>query len=452
MLTRYPPGSVGELWRISLPLMLSEFSVMLMLFVDRLLLAKYSQEAFNAAVSASTLGWGLIFGWLALANISEIFVAQYNGSKQYEKIGSPVWQMIWLGILSFFIFVPLSIWGGRLFFGAGEEFALQREYLRWMLIFGASFPIYGALAGFFVGRGKVIIITILSIVTNVINAGLDWLLIFGVEGWIPSMGVAGAAIATSGSQIFQALILAFIFLKPANRIRYHSWNFHFNPELFKRCFKVGFPIALFATFEILGWALFYMIMTWASPTHITIAGICQSLIILFYFFGEGISKGIAAITGNYIGAKKIHVIGRSVLSGVKLNLAFVFILFVLFYFFSDELAGQFLNMPESDITPAFLTSLHICVYLVIVYLLFEGLRFLFMGILTAAGDTLFLLIGGAVAIWLFLVTPIYVAVIIFDASIEVASLISVLFSMGTFIVYYARYSTGKWKTFKITEF
>jgi len=451
MLTRYSPGSIGELWRISLPLMLSEFSVMLMLFVDRLLLAKYSQEAFNAAVSASTLGWGLIFGWLALANISEVFVAQHNGAGRYEKIGSPVWQMIWLGIMSFFIFIPLSIWGGRLFYGEGPEFALQREYLHWMLIFGASFPIYGALAGFFVGRGKVIIITILSIVTNFINAGFDWLLIFGVEGWIPPMGVTGAAIATSGSQIFQALILAAIFLKPANRARYQSWNFHFRPELFKRCFKVGFPIALFATFEILGWALFYMIMTWASPTHITIAGICQSLIILFYFFGEGISKGIAAIAGNYIGAGKTPVISRSVLSGVKLNLIFAFLLYVIFYFFSDDLAGQFLNMPESRLTPSFIKSLETCVYLVILYLLFDGLRFLYMGVLTAAGDTIFLLIGGALAVWLFLVTPVYLAVIEFNASIEVASLISVLFSLGTFIVYYYRYSTGKWKTLKVTE-
>jgi len=431
--------------------MLSGLSVMLMLFVDRLLLAKYSQEAFNAAVSASTLGWGLIFGWMALANISEIFVAQYNGSKRYDKIGAPVWQMLWLGLTSIFFFAPLAIWGGRLFFGTSEQYALQREYLHWMLTFGASYPLYGALIGFFVGRGKVIIITILSIVTNFLNAGLDWLLIFGVEGWIPSLGVAGAAIATSGSVIFQALVLAFVFLKPANRARYHTWDYKFRPELFKKCFKVGFPIALFASFEILGWALFYMIMTWASPKHITIAGISQSLIILFYFFGEGVSKGIAAIAGNYIGANKIPVIGTSVLSGVKLNLIFFFLLFLGFYFFSDDLAGQFLNLPDGELTPSFLKSLHICVYLVILYLLFDGLRFLYMGVLTAAGDTLFLLIGGALAVWLFLVIPIYIAVIKYQASIEVASLISVFFAFGTFLVYSWRYSTGIWKTFKITE-
>ncbi|NGX58419.1 MAG: Multidrug resistance protein MdtK [Chlamydiae bacterium] len=424
---------------------------MLMLFVDRLLLAKYSQEAFNAAVSASTLGWALVFGWLVLTNISEVFVAQYNGAQKYEKIGSPVWQMMWLALASVLFFVPLAIWGGQLFFPQSEYSDLQREYFRWMIIFGPSYPIYGALTGFFVGRGKVVIITILSIITNIINAILDWILIFGIEGWVPSYGVAGAAIATSGSQIFQAMILAFVFLKPANRLKYQTWDFKFNWSLFKKCFKVGFPVALFATFEIMGWAIFYMIMTWASPKHITIAGISQSIIILFYFFGEGISKGIATISGNYIGAQKLHYISRSVMSGVKLHLLFFLFLFVGFYFFADDLAGQFLNMPEAEITPAFLKSLQICVNFSILYLLFEGLRFVFMGVLTASGDTFFLLIGGAISIWLFLVIPVYIAVIKFQANIETASLISVFFAIGAFLIYYWRYTQGKWKTLQVAE-
>lgn len=450
-LTRFPPGSLRELWRISLPLMLSELSVMMMLFVDRMLLAKYSQDAFNAAVSASTLGWALVLGWLVLTNISEVFVAQYNGSKKYEKIGSPVWQMIWLAFGSILFFVPLSLWGGLLFFGSSSDYALQREYLHWMLMFGPSYPIYGALTGFFVGRGKVLIITVLSIIANIINAGLDWVLIFGIEGWVSSLGVSGAAIATSGSQIFQAIILGIVFLKPANQEKYHSWNFKFNWSLFKKCFRVGLPVSIFATFEIMGWALFYMIMTWAGPNHITIAGICQSIIILFYFFGEGVSKGIAAIAGNYIGANKIHYIARSVMSGIKLNLIFFSLLIVGFYFIADDLAGQFLNMPESKITPAYLKSLQICVFLSIIYLLFEGLRFLFMGILTASGDTFFLLLGGSITIWIFLVIPVYIAVINFGASIETASLISVCYAIISFLIYYLRYACGKWKTLKVAE-
>src|SRR5258706_90143 len=109
-LTKYEEGSLRELCAIAFPLMISSFSAMTMFFVDRLMLAHYSTEAFNAAVSSMTLGWSFIFGWLILGSISEVFVAQYNGSGQKDRFGEPVWQMIWLGIISIAFFIPFSWW------------------------------------------------------------------------------------------------------------------------------------------------------------------------------------------------------------------------------------------------------------------------------------------------------------------------------------------------------
>ena len=98
-LTKYEEGSFRELLSMAMPLMLCSFSMMLMLFVDRLLLAHYSTAALNSAVSASTLGWAMLFGWVVLANITEVFVAQYHGAKQLNKMGEPVWQMLWMSQL-----------------------------------------------------------------------------------------------------------------------------------------------------------------------------------------------------------------------------------------------------------------------------------------------------------------------------------------------------------------
>jgi multidrug resistance protein, MATE family len=448
-LTKFKEGSVRELWSISLPLMMSELSVMLMLFVDRLLLARYSQDAFNAAVSAGTLGWSFVFGWLILTNISEVFVAQYNGAKKYDKIAAPVWQMIWLSFASLIFFVPLSIWGGDLIYGPSEDYALQKEYLHWMLIFGPSFPLYGALTGFFVGRGKVFVITWLSIAANLINVCLDVVLIFGIEGWVPSLGVAGAAIATCGSQIFQALVLAAIFLSPASNARFNTWKYSFNSKLLKNCVRIGGPMALFGTFEILGWAAYFLVMTWAGESYLTIAGICQSLAILFFFFGEGVGKGVAAIVGNFIGSNKSRTVYRTVRSGFKLHLLFFAILLAAFYFFADDLAAQFVHYPKEQLTPQFLASLQICVYLVLLYLFFSWLRLVYMGVLTASGDTVFLLIAGSTSIWIFLVFPVYVGVMKYNASIETAQLITVVYSFVTCLFYYLRFHTEKWKTISI---
>lgn len=50
--------------------------------------------------------WAGNFMWVTLAAMAEVFVAQYNGSKQYGKLGEPVWQMIWLsGFSLIFLFL-----------------------------------------------------------------------------------------------------------------------------------------------------------------------------------------------------------------------------------------------------------------------------------------------------------------------------------------------------------
>lgn len=83
-------GTLKELWSISFPLVLSFMSVSLMLFLDRLFLAHYSLDAFNASVSASMLVQLLQFWCLSTVSIAEVFVGQYNGSGRKGQLGEPV--------------------------------------------------------------------------------------------------------------------------------------------------------------------------------------------------------------------------------------------------------------------------------------------------------------------------------------------------------------------------
>lgn len=447
-LTRHPEGSLRELWTIAFPLMLSELSIMAMLFVDRILLARYSPEAFSAAVSASTIGWSMVLAWLVLAGISEVFVAQFNGSGQYSRLGAPVWQMIWVSLISLGFFIPMALYGGNLIWGSFDEHPLQITYFRLMLLFGFSYPFYGALVGFFIGRGEVILITILSFLANVINCLLDVILIFGIEGWVPEMGVAGAAIATSGSQIFQAGVLAFFFLSPKNRKEYGTSKVSFDKSLMWDCIRIGFPSALFAGTELMGWGVFYRMMEEVSTEHILIAGICQSLIILFYFYGEGVGKGITALAGNMIGAKQIGAVPRVLRSGVWLIVLFFFVLMGSVYFFADDIGTLFLGEEVSTET---MNTLIFCIYLTAVYLLFEGLRIVYIGLMTAAGDTRFLFWASASLMWLLLVTPIYFLIYRGGGSVQLAWMIASLYSFFAYLVYRWRYRLGIWRTLSITS-
>lgn len=444
-LTKHEEGSLRELWCLALPLMLSSFSVMSMVFIDRLLLAKYSIEALNAAVKATTMGWSIVCGWLALGGITEVFVAQYNGAGLKHRLGEPVWQMIWLSLSSIVIFLPLALWGVFFIYGFDADQLMERQYYQWMMIFGPSFPLYAALAGFFIGQGKTRLVMILAICANCLNALLDVVLIFGVEGWIPSLGIEGAAIATSSSNVFQAVVLAVIFLNKRHRENCGTGNYAINYQMIKQCIKIGLPNAVFVSVEVLGWAFFYAMMAAADETYITIAGICQSLAILFYFVSEGVNKAASAIAGNMIGADRPWNIKKMLYSGVRLHSFFFMGLMTFFFLGSDLTTTIFLPDLAEEQVQVLREPLVSGILLLVVFMFFEGIRMLLGGILTAAGDTLFLLVAGSTSVWCFLVLPVYWVVFYQEASVVTAISFWVLYSMLASIVYFIRYRQGNWK-------
>lgn len=448
-LTQYPEGSIRELCKLSFPLMLSALSVVSMVFVDRLFLANYSTAAFNAIVNAMTLGWVFIFSWMILCGIAEVFVAQYNGAGQKTKLGEPIWQMLWLNLFSFLFFIPLGLWVGEWIYGRGAEFQMERDYLRLMLFCGPFFGLYSTLCAFFIGQGKTRLISFLAVISNLTNVILDYFLIFGIPGVFEPMGIVGAAIATSASNLLQAMVLGVIFLKRENRQLFGTGNWKLRPVELGKCFKIGLPGSVYICIEMVGWSCFYQMMAVRGETYLTIAGIGQSLVILLYFFAEGVNKAVATITGNLIGAGRNWIISKVLWSGFVLNFVFFLVLLFAFSLCFNQIVQLFLPQIDMDANRQLYDSLKFFCLSMCVYMLFEGIRMVFIGLLTAAGDTMFLMLAGSTAMWAFLVIPVYYFIVQMKYSIEAAAMICIFFSLMTCSIYLLRFLAGQWKTIDI---
>lgn len=456
-LTRHPLGSIRELWAVSLPLMISSLASLFMIFTDRIFLSRYSLESLNASVNAGTMAWALMSGFAMITAMSEVFVAQYNGAKQWGRLGRPVWQMIWFALFSFIFFIPMSIWGAPLIFG-GDRYAGQEiEYFRWLMIFSPSYALMTALAGFFIGRGKTRVMIWLAVLANLINIVLDWTLIFGIPGIIPEMGIRGAAIATCFGYFFESAILAYLFLNKENRTIYKTADFRLDWTEMKKCWRVGVPQGIFVALEVFGWAVFYWMMTSLSEKHITISSICQSFTILLSFFCDGLCRGAASVAGNLIGADKREIVSKVFRSGIVLLLFFASATFIFFVVDPVDTAGiLFFGHFEgshwvSALDPTLQSSLKTCMIFSFIYIFFDGLRWVLGGLLTAAGDTLFLLVAGSLSVWLFLLAPVYAIVVVPGRSVEVAWGLTVAYAAFFFVVYWVRFKRGAWKTINLLK-
>lgn len=444
-LTSYPPGSIRELWQISFPLMISLMSVSFMLFLDRLFLAHYSLEALNASVNASMLAQLLQFWVISTVSIAEVFVGQYNGAGQKEKLGEPIWQMVWLSIGTVFLFIPIGLFLGPYLFYQTSYADLEIQYFKWLMCFSPIASLAGTFTAFYIGRGKVKFITCVIVLSNLLNIGLDMILIFGLSPLIPSLGIVGAAIATGLAQLFQAVVLFIAFFGYKNRRIHGTGCWRFNKQLFGKCLKIGIPSAVAQTLELMAWVFIFEFMTLLGSEYMTVVAVTQSILLLFTFMTDGVSRGATTIASNLIGAQQHDLVRKILHSGIKFYFLIFFLLGGVLVLHPDPLIEWFFAEEAAVLSPHTRSAIHAACFWVWLFFLFDGLSWLMVGLLTAAGDTHFIMRVSGLGPWLLALLPIYLFVVRWGGSADMTWMLIAIYAMVSCSLYLWRFRGERWK-------
>ncbi len=437
-------SSLKTILAISIPLILTALSSNLMFLIDRMVLAYYSINAMNAAAICGNLVSIFAFAFIAIAGISEIYIGQSNGQKDFDKLAVPVWQMIYFSLAGFAIMFPIGYFTE--YINLLPEYCKKEgiEYQR-VLAYFCSIPAMNvAFAAFFIGQGKTKIITYAVIIGSVSNVFLDILLIFGYKNIIPEMGCSGAAIATVLSELIQILILAIVFFNSNNRLRYGTFkNRKFNKKIFLGCLKLGHPLVIGRIFELLAWYLVYVAISHVSKNQATLQGVCVSIYVLFAFICEGINKSSAAISSNLIGQRNLEAIRKSYKTFLKFILilcGFITIPLILF----PQSIFYFFDMLHEDISGLY-PSMKIIFKLLVINITLEAIWSALWGILMSGGDTRYPMIANICSLWFFVVIP--VGIMYYTGQLNSAIPIywlTLLWCISTLILLYKRYKSLKW--------
>src|SRR5438045_3625555 len=121
--------------------------------------------------------------------------------------------MIWASFLSMIITLPVGYIVAPFVFGGTTVQESATSYFTCVLWGNFLFPLQAALSSFFIGQNKAKIVFITVIGAQCLHILLDYLLIFGVENYIPSLGVLGAAIALVINRAVVCGVLFFLFGK-----------------------------------------------------------------------------------------------------------------------------------------------------------------------------------------------------------------------------------------------
>lgn len=444
-LTRFPIGSLREMFTVSWPLITGLLSGSLMMFADRVFLANYDLAALNASANASMAFFSMNILPIVIAGMSEVFVGRLNGEGQLSKIGQSVWQMIWFALMT----IPFFSLGSRLllpiFSYGSANYDLEANYFILSCDFGPFWAISSALMGFYIGLGRSRIVMVGTFLANLLNILLDFLLVFGM-GPFPELGITGAALATGVAAVFQTFFFAFGFLTLKSQRDYFTHRFAFDGPLFWESIRIGVPAGLGRFTEVIAHTIFFRLVSYAGELQLTIVALVQSVYILLSFSSEGLCKAVTAISSNLIGAKKLKLIGKVIRAALLQHTLVTAIFAITLYFSIDHVVKIFIPAEQRQLLAdqEFLQATALALLWMGVFFWMDGLSWSIIGHLVAAGDTKFLLWSAIVMNWGAYVAPVAIGITYFGWGAKEAWMVIAFASVLYFIWMSWRYLSKRW--------
>lgn len=320
---------------LSVPTMIAfalqtSFNIVDTIFVGRLgadALAAVS-IVFPVVVLMIALGSGTGIGAASL-------VARYLGAKKVKEASSVVEHTL---LIALFFSVVFGL-GGFLFsrqlfilIGATPNVvSLAMDYSKWIFGFGGFIFILISLNNILRGEGDAKTPMKFMIISTLVNAALDPLLIFGIW-FFPALGIEGAAIATVIARGLACMLLVSHILKGKSLLKIAFRHFRYNFEIVKGIFSVGMPASLSTMLTSIGMLIVIGIVASFGPSAIAAYGIGFKLEGIAFHFAIGVSIAVVALVGHNVGAGKVERAKRvawlaSCLSmGVGLLVGIIFLL------------------------------------------------------------------------------------------------------------------------------
>jgi len=447
-------GGAKEVLILAYPLILSQMSFTLQVFVDRLFLTWYSAEAVAGAVTALFTVWAVIGLCIGTGEYVTTFIAQYMGAGRPERIGAALWQGIYFAAAAGLVIAALQPLAAPVFALAGhaEELRiLEVAYARILLAGGFPIVLMATLASFFAGRGKTMVILVVNILATVVNGVFDYLWIFGYGGF-PRMGVEGAAYATVVSQAFGCAAYLAVILRAEYRRRYGTLaGWRFDPALFSRLLRFGLPAGLQFSMEILAFAIFMVIIGRLGTAPLAASGIAFNLNMIVFMPMLGFGLAVSSLVGRYLGAERPDIAERVTWSALWTCTGYMAACCLLYVSAPTLLLSPYASGAEGHSFDEVAELTGVLLRFVALYSLFDMMNVLFAAALKGAGDTTYPVLATVCLAWGVMLVPTYVLCVIGDFGVYTAWTAATAYIFCVGLVMYRRFRRGHWRTMRVIE-
>ncbi len=381
--------TIKDVLKLALPAVGEMILYMMIWVFDTMMVGQYGGNVAVSAVGLSSeilytfsnifIAMGLSVGISSLV-ARQVGAKKFDLAEEYASIGFLI-----ASIIAFLIFLSAFLFCGDILKIAGatnEVISTGKTFMKIAsvgILFNMLMNVLNALLR---GCGNTKTPLLVSILVNIINLSLDWLLIFGHYGF-PRLGVKGAAIATFSAQTAGFIFILFYIIKKSEikpRLKYIlSLNFKKLKELLKLSIPASFQEGAFSTSRLL---CVFMIMHLGNVSFAA-NQIVTTIESVSFMPGWGFAIAATTLAGHKIGEKNVKRAKEYAYTCMVLGSIIMAFGSLLYLIFPNFLIHLFINSKEQEVIRLGV----LCLMIASVEQIPMGISMILGGALKGIGDT-----------------------------------------------------------------
>ena len=298
-----------SLLRVSMPLMVSGFIQSVVLLTDSAFLSRYSTLAFDAVGNAGLLFITCFMILVGFGDGTQIILARRIGEKKTEQLAHVFTTALLIqSMIAIVLFTILFFIAPNWLVSISEQqdiASLQGDFLSIRSF--AFFPscIFLIVQAYFLAKGKTWPVLFSAILTALSNVLLDYSLIFGNFG-LPEMGVKGAALASTCSDLIGMTSMGILFVLDREFRLFKLKTFSILSA--KNILKISSPLMLQGSIALGTWTLFFMMLEQRGVFELTVSQNIRSIYFLAFVPVWGFAGTTKTYVSQYLGSGKTELI------------------------------------------------------------------------------------------------------------------------------------------------
>ena len=390
---------------LAFPIMLSQLGHVVVGVVDSLMVGRLGTEELAAvSLSNSFFNFVLLFG-IGLSYGITPLISSSKGENKKKSIGVVLYNGLLINFL-FAIFLSFILIISKFILLELDQnknvLELTFPYLDVIAISLIPLMIFQTFKQYIEGLGFTKQPMVISVVANVLNIVLNYLLIFGVGGF-PRLEVLGAGYASLISRVFM-MVCIIIYVLQAKKFNNFINQLNFlsiKRKIINKILGIGVPSGFQFVFEIGSFSIAAVMIGWFGAEALASHQIALNLASITYMIATGISASSMISLGYFYGKKNYADLKKSGYANFIIVSIMMGVFGVLFILFRKELPAFYIDDPDVIILAS---------NLIIIAALFQipdGIQSVGLGVLRGIRDTKVPTLVTFVAYWIIAIPLCY---------------------------------------------